>query len=97
MSVVKEREVLYQAIEALPDNLIPDLAEFIFFLQLKAQQKITPWKIMPNNVSEETMAPRSGLSQPNLLKTAAQTLLTDYTEDNELTIFTALDGEDFYA
>ena len=97
MSVVIEREVLHQAIELLPDNLIPDLAEFIFFLQLKAQQKITPLQIVSNNVSEETMDAQLGLSQANLLETAAQTLLSDYTEDKDLTIFTALDGADFYA
>ncbi len=97
MSVVIEREDLHQAIELLPDNLIPDLAEFVFFLQLKAQQKITPWQIQSNKVSEETMESPLGLSQPNQLETAAQTLLSDYTGDKELTIFTALDGEDFYA
>lgn len=33
----------------------------------------------------------------HLLATAAKALLQDYATDDELTIFTALDGEDFYA
>lgn len=31
------------------------------------------------------------------LEAAARALLADYTEDGELTAFTSLDGEDFYA
>jgi hypothetical protein len=31
------------------------------------------------------------------LATAAKALLPDYTADGELTVFTALDSEDFYA
>jgi hypothetical protein len=31
------------------------------------------------------------------LATAAKALLTDYVADGELTVFTALDGEDFHA
>ncbi len=31
------------------------------------------------------------------LATAAQALLPDYTSGSELTVFTALDGEDFHA
>jgi hypothetical protein len=33
----------------------------------------------------------------NSLTVAANALLTDYQEDQELTSFTALDGEPFYA
>ncbi len=32
-----------------------------------------------------------------LMATAAKALLQDYATDDELTIFTTLDGEDFYA
>ncbi|MDM8521291.1 hypothetical protein QUF64_14695 [Anaerolineales bacterium HSG6] len=90
MSVTIKRGILYKAIELLPDSLIPELAEFIFFLQLKAQQKITPYKLLSNQLNEESTDYLSGTSQPNLLNTAAQTLLTDYTEDKELTVFTQL-------
>ncbi len=35
--------------------------------------------------------------QRSMIAAAAQALLEDYTKDNELTAFTALDGEEFYA
>jgi hypothetical protein len=34
-----ERANIYQAIQTLPDNLLPDLAEFIILLHNKAQHK----------------------------------------------------------
>ncbi|MCK5524181.1 MAG: hypothetical protein KAI83_13705 [Thiomargarita sp.] len=40
MSVRIERANIHQAIQTLPDNLLHDLAEFVVFLQMKAQQKI---------------------------------------------------------
>jgi hypothetical protein len=39
-------------------------------------------------------------SQPNKkrqLSCAAKALLADYSEDDEMTVFTSLDGEDFHA
>ena len=36
------------------------------------------------------------MTNPSLAK-AAEILLADYTSDEALTAFTALDGEDFYA
>lgn len=35
--------------------------------------------------------------QKSRLSAAAQALLNDYTTDEELTVFTALDGDDFHA
>jgi len=35
--------------------------------------------------------------QKSRLSAAAQALLHDYTEDEELTVFTALDSDDFHA
>lgn len=35
--------------------------------------------------------------QSSMIAAAAQAFLEDYTKDDELTAFTALDGEEFYA
>ena len=41
--------------------------------------------------------PLSRTERKRQLTAAAEALLPDYTADGELTIFTALDSEDFYA
>ena len=41
--------------------------------------------------------PPTGLERKRQLTAAAEALLPDYKEDNELTCFTTLDGEDFHA
>lgn len=45
----------------------------------------------------ETKTQTARGSQRERLATAAQALLADYEDDDELTAFTALDGEDFHA
>ncbi|KHD07907.1 hypothetical protein PN36_17365 [Candidatus Thiomargarita nelsonii] len=84
-----QRVILYQAIKTLPDNFLPELAEFITFLQMKAQQKINVWARLSTNNDVKL--------QNDTLEKAAQTLFDDYMNDQELTAFTGLDGEDFYA
>lgn len=44
---------------------------------------------------EERLSPKPDIKQQ--LATAAEVLLPDYTSDAELTAFTVLDSEDFYA
>jgi len=73
MSVRIERANIHQAIQTLPDNLLHDLAEFVVFLQMKAQQKINVLAIKPYR------------EKIDVLEKAAQTLLDDYTNDKELT------------
>jgi len=41
--------------------------------------------------------PLTRLERKQQLAAAAEALLSDYTEDDELTSFTALDSEDFHA
>jgi hypothetical protein len=88
-----ERVVLYEAIKTLPDPFLPQLAEFIAFLQMKAQQKINVLAILSTNTEEQS--DRS--LQNERLEKAAQTLFDDYMNNNELTAFSCLDGEDFHA
>ena len=38
MSLNLNRETLHEAIEHLPENTLPDLAQFIAFLQFKVEQ-----------------------------------------------------------
>ena len=89
-----ERVVLHQAINQLPDNFLPDLANFIAFLQMKAQQKINILAILSTNAGVETKSVES--LQNEILEKAAKTLLDDYVNNKELTAFTSLDGENFY-
>ncbi len=81
---VTDRVILYQAIQTLPNKFLPELAEFIVFLQMKSQDKINIKTILSNNL------------ETNNLEQAAQSLYKDYTENKELTEFLNLDGEDFY-
>ena len=90
-----ERVLINQSIKTLPDKFLPDLAEFIAFLQIKAQQKINVWARLSTNTEVETQFTAS-IQNENLEK-AAQTLLDDYMNEKELTAFVSLDGEDFYA
>ena len=79
-----ERANIHQAIQTLPDNFLPDLAEFVIFLHKKAQQKIDVWSALSNQIK---------VSPTDVLEKAAQTLLDDYTNDKELTALCNLDGE----
>jgi hypothetical protein len=88
MSVRIERANIHQAIQTLPDNLLHDLAEFVVFLQMKAQQKINVLAIRSNHTEVE---------KTDVLEKAAQTLFDDYANDKELTALCRLDGEEFYA
>jgi hypothetical protein len=97
MSTGTERANIYQAIQTLPDQFLPDLAEFIVFLQLKAQQKINVWPLLSNQSEVETKQRENLVTQVDLLEKAAQVLRDDYTHDKELTALLSLDGEDFYA
>jgi len=45
----------------------------------------------------QQVGPLTGIERKRQLATAAEALLPDYAEGGELTIFTALDSEDFYA
>ena len=91
MSMGVERANISQAIKTLPDELLPNLAEFVVFLQMKAQQQVSVWAILSNNTEVETKPAIS--VQNDALEKAAQTLLSDYMNDKELTTFTSLDGE----
>jgi len=84
MSMRIERANIHQAIQTLPDNFLPDLAEFVIFLHKKAQQKIDVWSALSNQIK---------VSPTDVLEKAAQTLLDDYTNDKELTALCNLDGE----
>jgi len=92
-----ERTNIHQAIQTLPDNFLPDLAEFIVFLHKKAQQKTDVWSALLNYSEVETKPGNFSPTNANILENAAQTLLDDYTNDKELTTLQCLDGEDFYA
>lgn len=46
---------------------------------------------------EDLQQPPAQLERKRQLTAAAEALLPDYAEDDELTSFTALDGEDFHA
>jgi hypothetical protein len=78
----------------LPDELLPNLAEFIVFLHNKARQKTDVWATLSNHTDIE---PKPGKLPTEVLENAAQALLDDYTNDKELTALLSLDGEDFYA
>ncbi len=94
MSMGIERANIHQAIQTLPDNFLPDLAEFIVFLQMKVQQDVNVWAAF----SSCTEAEKKPVTIPNEgLEKAAQTLLNDYMNDKELTALQCLEGEDFYA
>jgi hypothetical protein len=94
MSMGIERANIHQAIQTLPDNFLPDLAQFIVFLQMKAQQEINVWAAF----SSCTQVEKKPVTIANEgLEKAAQTLLSDYTNDKELTALQCLEGEYFYA
>jgi len=86
-----ERANIYQAIQTLPDSFLPDLAEFVVFLQMKAQQKLNVWSALSNQIKVE-IKPVDFLPT-DVLEKAAQTLLDDYTNDKDLTALQCLDGE----
>jgi hypothetical protein len=91
MSMRIERANIHQAIQTLPDNFLPDLAEFVIFLHKKAQQKTDVWSALSNQIKVETKP--VNFSPTDVLEKAAQTLLDDYTNDKELTALCNLDGE----
>ncbi len=93
MSMRIERANIHQAIQTLPDNFLPDLAEFVVFLHKKAQQKMDVWSTLSNYTEVEIQS----VLPTDVLEKAAQTLFDDYTNDKELTSLCNLDGEDFYA
>jgi hypothetical protein len=95
MSMGTERANIHQAIQTLPDNFLPDLAEFVVFLHKKAQQKMDVWATLSNYTEVETKS--VDFLSTDVLEKAAQTLMDDYTHDKELTALLSLDGEDFYA
>jgi hypothetical protein len=84
-----------KAINTLPDNLLPNLAEFVAFLQMKTQPPTSVWATRSNQTLVETQ-PEVFLADDSL-ETAAQTLYNDYISDKELTAFLSLDGEEFHA
>jgi hypothetical protein len=63
---VTDRVMLYQAIQTLPNQFLPELAEFIVFLQMKSQQKINIKTILSNNLETNNLE---------------QSLYKDYTEN----------------
>lgn len=97
MSMGIERANIYQAIQTLPDNFLPNLAEFIVFLQMKAQQKLNVLATLSNHTESEIKPVDFLQTEVDVLEKAAQTLFDDYTNDKELTALLSLDGEDFYA
>jgi len=97
MSVKIERTTLYQSIRTLPDRFLPELAEFVAFLQLKARQKISAQEILSSDAVTSGESGASASLKNNALERAAQLLFDDYLNNQELTSFTSLDGEDFYA
>jgi len=97
MSMRIERANIYQAIQTLPDDFLPNLAEFIVFLQMKAQQKLNVWATLSNHTESEIKPADFLQTDVDVLEKAAQTLFDDYANDKELTALLSLDGEDFYA
>jgi hypothetical protein len=81
----------------LPDDFLPNLAEFIVFLQMKAQQKLNVWAALSNHTESEIKPADFSETDVDVLEKAAQTLFDDYTNDQELTALLSLDGENFYA
>lgn len=53
-------------------------------------------RLIRDELEQEAHLDRSA-ARRRQLEAAARALLADYTEDGELTAFTSLDGEDFYA
>jgi len=94
MSMGIERANINKAINTLPDELLPNLAEFIVFLHQKTRQETDVWARLSNHSDVES---KQGDFKTEVLEKAAQTLLDDYTNDKELTALLSLDGEDFYA
>jgi hypothetical protein len=62
---VTDRVMLYQAIQTLPNQFLPELAEFIVFFT-KSQQKINIKTILSNNLETNNLE---------------QSLYKDYTEN----------------
>jgi len=58
-----------------------------------AEQERTSFSALVREMLDEQIAKH----QKSKLAAAAQALLNDYTTDEELLAFTALDGEDFHA
>lgn len=57
---------------------------------LSLAEKLYIMEMIVQSIRKETQPSNSDLER------AASLLLSDYTEDKELTAFTALNGEDFY-
>lgn len=89
------RTDIEQAINTLPDNLLPNLADFVAFLQMKAQSPIRIWARGSTQTGVETQS--EVLLADDSLETATRALYNDYTSDKELTAFLSLDGEEFHA
>jgi len=53
----------------------------------------TATRLIREELRQQTLSPLAETNQQ--LAQAAEALLSDYTSNNELTAFTALDGEDF--
>ena len=92
MSMGIERANINKAIKTLPDELLPNLAEFVVFLQMKAQHKVNVWATLSNQTESETKSVNFLQTDINVLENAAQTLLDTYTNDKELTALISLDG-----
>ena len=70
------------------------------FSQLPLQQQLEVVQAAMQLIAQQVEAvvqPVNGHHGVNSLAVAANALLADYQEDQELTSFTALDGEPFYA
>lgn len=70
------------------------------FSQLPLQQQLEVVQAAMQLIAQQVevvVQPMNGHHAANSLAVAANALLADYQEDQELTSFTALDGEPFYA
>lgn len=70
------------------------------FSQLSLQQQLEVVQAAMQLIAQQVevvVQPMNGHHAANSLAVAANALLADYQEDQELTCFTALDGEPFYA
>jgi hypothetical protein len=77
-----------------PIGVILPLEEFALVEEILEQQSQT---LSEADKLDQMEQPLARTERKRQLAAAAEALLSDYTADGELTIFTALDSEDFYA
>lgn len=74
------------------EKLLEELKSLTIIEQLEILEKAV--KLVREDFQKDK-SPNDDFDTKKQLSKAAESLLSDYTDDKELTIFTTLDGEDF--